>query len=35
VGLGLMGLQDVFFKLRLPFDSERAREISRRCQEEI
>ncbi|MEO0651868.1 MAG: ribonucleoside-diphosphate reductase subunit alpha, partial [Planctomycetota bacterium] len=35
VGLGLMGLQDVFFKLRLPFDSERAREISRRVQEEI
>src|SRR5215475_1018841 len=35
VGLGLMGLQDVFFTLRLPFDSERAREISRRVQEEI
>ena len=25
VGLGVMGLQDVFFKLRLPFDSEAAR----------
>ena len=35
VGLGLMGLQDVFFMLRLPFDSERAREISRRIQEEV
>jgi ribonucleoside-diphosphate reductase alpha chain len=35
VGLGLMGLQDVFFQLRLPFDSPRAREISRRIQEEI
>ena len=35
VGLGLMGLQDVFFKLRIPFDSERARAISRRLQEEI
>lgn len=35
VGLGLMGLQDVFFKLRLPFDSDRAREISRRISEEI
>jgi ribonucleoside-diphosphate reductase alpha chain len=35
VGLGLMGLQDVFFKLNLPFDSPRAREISRRVQEEI
>jgi ribonucleoside-diphosphate reductase alpha chain len=30
-----MGLQDVFFKLGLPFDSERARAISRRVQEEI
>ncbi|QDU68708.1 Ribonucleoside-diphosphate reductase 1 subunit alpha [Planctomycetes bacterium Pla86] len=35
VGLGLMGLQDVFFKLGLPFDSERARALSRRVQEEI
>jgi ribonucleoside-diphosphate reductase alpha chain len=35
VGLGLMGLQDVYFKLGLPFDSDRAREISRRVQEEI
>jgi ribonucleoside-diphosphate reductase alpha chain len=30
-----MGLQDAFFKLQLPFDSEAAREISRRVQEEI
>lgn len=35
VGLGLMGLQDAFFKLNLPFDSPKAREISRRVQEEI
>ncbi len=35
VGLGLMGLQDVFFQLGLPFDSERAQEISSRIQEEI
>lgn len=35
VGLGVMGLQDVFFKLRLPFDSEAAVELSARIQEEI
>lgn len=35
VGLGLMGLQDVFFKLRLVFDSPEARELSRRISEEI
>jgi ribonucleoside-diphosphate reductase alpha chain len=35
VGLGLMGLQDVFFKLRLPFDSDEARELSNRISEEI
>ena len=35
VGLGVMGLQDVFFKLRLPFDSERARELSTRVAEEV
>src|ERR1700722_1455097 len=35
VGLGLMGLQDVFFMLGLPFDSPEAREISGRIQEEI
>jgi ribonucleoside-diphosphate reductase alpha chain len=35
VGLGLMGLQDVFFQLRLPFDSEEARAVSRSVQEEI
>jgi ribonucleoside-diphosphate reductase alpha chain len=32
VGLGLMGLQDVFFRLRLPFDSEAARQLSTRIQ---
>jgi ribonucleoside-diphosphate reductase alpha chain len=35
VGLGLMGLQDAFFTLRLPFDSEAARSLSTRVQEEI
>jgi ribonucleoside-diphosphate reductase alpha chain len=35
VGLGLMGLQDVFFHLGLPFDSPEARSLSRRIQEEI
>jgi ribonucleoside-diphosphate reductase alpha chain len=35
VGLGLMGLQDVFFALGLPFDSEEARELSTRISEEI
>ncbi len=35
VGLGVMGLQDAFFQLRLPFDSSEARELSRRVQEEI
>lgn len=35
VGLGLMGLQDVFFQLKLAFDSQPARELSRRIQEEI
>jgi ribonucleoside-diphosphate reductase alpha chain len=35
VGLGVMGLQDVFFKLRLPFDSEAARALSRRIAEDI
>jgi ribonucleoside-diphosphate reductase alpha chain len=35
VGLGVMGLQDVFFALRLPFDAPEARELSKRIQEEI
>src|SRR5436190_171840 len=35
IGLGLMGLQDVFFQMRLPFDSDAARKISARIQEEI
>jgi len=33
VGLGLMGLQDVFFQLHLPFDSAEARQLSRRVSE--
>jgi ribonucleoside-diphosphate reductase alpha chain len=35
VGLGVMGLQDAFFKMRLAFDDEKARELSKRIQEEI
>jgi len=35
VGLGVMGLQDVFFALRLPFDAPEARQLSQRIQEEI
>jgi ribonucleoside-diphosphate reductase alpha chain len=35
VGLGVMGLQDVFFQLGLAFDSAEARELSTRIQEEI
>ncbi|MCX4548322.1 ribonucleoside-diphosphate reductase subunit alpha [Streptomyces sp. NBC_01387] len=35
VGLGLMGLQDVFFKLRMPFDSPQARALSTRISERI
>lgn len=34
VGLGLMGLQDVFFKMRIAFDSPEAKEISQQIQEE-
>lgn len=35
VGLGIMGLQDVFFQLKLPFDHEKAKALSRKIQEEI
>ena len=35
IGLGVMGLQDVFFHLRLPFNSDEARKISAKIQEEI
>ncbi len=35
VGLGVMGLQDVFFKLRLPFDSVEARALSAKIAETI
>ncbi len=35
VGLGLMGLQDVFFQMRLPFDSPEAQALSRRISEEV
>ncbi|MBI3358545.1 MAG: ribonucleoside-diphosphate reductase subunit alpha [Nitrospirae bacterium] len=35
VGLGVMGLQDLFFQLHLPFDSKEACALSRKIQEEI
>ncbi len=35
VGLGVMGLQDVFFRLRLPFDSREAMTLSTRIAERI
>jgi len=35
VGLGLMGLQDLFFQMRIPFDSPKARALARRIQEDI
>jgi ribonucleoside-diphosphate reductase alpha chain len=35
VGLGIMGLQDVFFQMRLAGDSEKAKALSRQIQEEI
>lgn len=35
VGLGAMGLQNVFFALKIPFDSEKAKDLSRKIQEEI
>lgn len=35
VGLGVMGLQDAFFQLGLPFDSAEAQKLSAQIQEEI
>lgn len=35
IGLGIMGLQDVFFQLRLAFDSDEAQKLSTQIQEEI
>lgn len=35
VGLGVMGLQDAFFKLGMPYDSPEALELSTKIQEEI
>lgn len=35
VGLGVMGLQDAFFQLKLPFDSASAVELSAKIQEDI
>jgi len=35
IGLGVMGLQDVFFALRMPFDSDAARALSTRIAEDI
>ena len=35
VGLGVMGLQDVLFKMRMPFDSNEAVNLAARIQEEV
>ncbi len=35
VGLGLMGLQDLFFKMEVPFDSPEAQAISKKISEEV
>jgi ribonucleoside-diphosphate reductase alpha chain len=35
IGLGVMGLQDVFFQMRVAFDSPQARELSKQIAEEI
>ncbi|MCB0390775.1 MAG: ribonucleoside-diphosphate reductase subunit alpha [Bdellovibrionales bacterium] len=35
IGLGLMGLQDLFFKMNISFDSEEAKKISKKISEEI
>jgi len=35
VGLGLMGLQDLFFKMEVPFESQKARDLTTKIQEEI
>ena len=35
VGLGVMGLQDALFRLRMPFDSKEALALSQKIQEEI
>jgi ribonucleoside-diphosphate reductase alpha chain len=35
VGLGIMGLQDLFFQLHLPFDAREAKFLSAKIQEEI
>jgi ribonucleoside-diphosphate reductase alpha chain len=35
IGLGLMGLQDVFFQMRLAFDAPEARALSQRIAEEV
>ena len=35
VGLGLMGLQDLLFKMKIPFESESAKNLTAKIQEEI
>lgn len=35
VGLGIMGLQDVFFKMRIPFESKEAKDLSAQISETI
>jgi ribonucleoside-diphosphate reductase alpha chain len=35
IGLGVMGLQDLFFQLELPFDADAARALSKQISEEV
>jgi ribonucleoside-diphosphate reductase alpha chain len=35
IGLGMMGLADVFFQMKIAFDSERARELSRQIASDV
>jgi len=35
IGLGVMGLQDTFFKMQLPYDDVQARELSTKIQREV
>lgn len=35
IGLGLMGLQDLFFEMEIPFASKQAKEVTAKIQEEI
>ena len=35
IGLGIQGLADVFFKMNIPYDSSKAREVNKRIFETI